>query len=204
MLFCYNQKSVGDVLLGVVQDDKGEELTFERRGDIARVFIKNSGETVAWNVFNISKILTLDNKNGQVKLTQEDYDKLNKLLKKEDFDEQYDYDSSPKIVVGYVESCEKHPNSDHLSITQTRISDDVVLQIVCGAPNIEVNQKVVVAIEGAMMPDGTMIWPGVLRGEESHGMICSARELHVPNAPEKKGILVLDDDATVGQAFVVK
>lgn len=204
MLFCYNQNAVGDVLLGVVQDDRGEELAFERRGDIARVYLKDSGETVAWNIFNISQVLNVSNQNGQVELSKDDYEKLNELLRKGNFDEQFSYDASPKIVVGFVEECEKHPNSDHLSVTQTRVSDDTVLQIVCGAPNIEANQKVVVALEGTMMPDGMMIWPGVLRGEESHGMICSARELNVPNAPEKKGILVLNDDATIGEAFVVK
>ena len=51
------------------------------------------------------------------------------------------------------------------------------------------------------MPDGMMIWPGTLRGVDSYGMICSARELHLPNAPEKKGILVLPEDAVVGEAF---
>ncbi|HFJ6866946.1 TPA: DUF4479 domain-containing protein, partial [Enterococcus faecium] len=62
-------------------------------------------------------------------------------------------------------------------------------------------QKVVVAKPGAMMPDGMMIWPGTLRGVDSYGMICSARELHLPNAPAKKGILVLPEDAVVGEAF---
>ena len=75
------------------------------------------------------------------------------------------------------------------------------MQIVCGAPNIEAGQKVVVAKPGAMMPDGMMIWPGTLRGVDSYGMICSARELHLPNAPAKKGILVLPEDAVVGEAF---
>ena len=54
-----------------------------------------------------------------------------------------------------------------------------------------------------MMPDGQMIWPGSLRGVESFGMICSARELHLPNAPEKKGILVLAEDAKTGEKFEV-
>ena len=81
------------------------------------------------------------------------------------------------------------------------MDNGTVLQIVCGAPNIEAGQKVVVAKPGAMMPDGMMIWPGTLRGVDSYGMICSARELHLPNAPEKKGILVLPEDAVVGEVF---
>jgi tRNA-binding protein len=90
-----------------------------------------------------------------------------------------------------------------LHITETEIDGGETLQIVCGAPNIEAGQKVVVAKPGAMMPDGQMIWPGSLRGVESFGMICSARELHLPNAPEKKGILVLAEDAKTGEKFEV-
>ncbi|MEN2277657.1 YtpR family tRNA-binding protein, partial [Enterococcus faecium] len=80
------------------------------------------------------------------------------------------------------------------------VDNVTVLQIISGAPNIEPGQKVVVAKPGAMMPDGMMIWPRTLRGVDSYGMICSARELHLPNAPEKKGILVLPEDAVVGEA----
>ena len=87
--------------------------------------------------------------------------------------------------------------------TQTEVDNGEILQIVCGAPNIKAGQKVVVAKPGAMMPDGLMIWPGVLRGEESFGMICSAKELRLPNAPAKKGILELPFDAEVGSAFAV-
>ena len=105
------------------------------------------------------------------------------------------------MVVGYVKTCVPHPDSDHLSITETQVGKEEVLQIVCGAPNIEAGQKVVVAKPGAMMPDGMMIWPGTLRGVESHGMICSAKELQLPDAPKEKGILVLPEDAVIGEAF---
>jgi tRNA-binding protein len=76
------------------------------------------------------------------------------------------------------------------------------LQIVCGAPNVDKGQKVVVAKTGAVMPSGMIIKDAVLRGVASSGMICSARELALPNAPQKRGILVLDDAAyQTGQAF---
>ena len=77
-----------------------------------------------------------------------------------------------------------------------------LLQIVCGAPNVEAGQKVVVAKIGAVMPSGLLIKAGNLRGVDSFGMLCSARELAIPGAPEVKGILVLDTDAEVGSAFV--
>ena len=82
-----------------------------------------------------------------------------------------------------MKSCVEHPDSDHLSITETEVGDGEVLQIVCGAANIRKGLKVVVAKPGAMMPDGLMIWPGTLRGVESFGMICSAKELHLEGAP---------------------
>ena len=123
------------------------------------------------------------------------------MIKEAGFTETLIADNEPKIVVGYVKTCVPHPDSDHLSITETEVDNGHVLQIVCGAPNIEAGQKVVVAKPGAMMPDGLMIWPGSLRGVESYGMICSARELHLPDAPTEKGILVLPEDAVVGEAF---
>ena len=53
------------------------------------------------------------------------------------------------------------------------------------------------------MPDGLLIWPGELRGVESFGMVCSAKELHLKDAPKKRGILELPQDAVVGEAFPV-
>ncbi|MGI6156664.1 MAG: DUF4479 domain-containing protein, partial [Enterococcus lemanii] len=63
--------------------------------------------------------------------------------------------------------------------------------------------KVVVAKPGAMMPDGLLIWPGELRGVASFGMVCSAKELNLANAPMKRGILELPADAVVGEAFPI-
>lgn len=88
-----------------------------------------------------------------------------------------------------------------MNITQTEIDNGEVVQIVCGASNIAQGQKVVVAKVGAMMPNGMVIWDGELRGEPSHGMICSARELELKNAPNEKGILVLPETAVIGEVF---
>ena len=71
----------------------------------------------------------------------------------------------------------------------------------CGAPNVEAGQKVVVAKVGAVMPSGMVIKDAELRGVASSGMICSMRELNLPNAPQEKGIMVLSDDYKVGNAF---
>lgn len=202
MIFSYNKEAVGDTLLVIAANVKGQEVNQDSRGLITRVFVKETGETVGWNFFDISTKLTDLKGNGQVHLTDEQLALLNELLAAEGFSEQVTDDRLPKIVTGFVKSCKAHPDSDHLSITQTEVDNGDVLQIVCGAPNIKAGLKVVVAKPGAMMPDGLVIWPGELRGEASHGMICSARELHVPNAPAARGILELPFDTKVGKEFI--
>lgn len=203
LIFAYNKEHVGDVLMVIIADDKGLENRVERKGNVARVTVAESGEVVAWNIFEVSTILGEITDAGQIKLSSGQIEKVNQELKQAGFIESLTVETEPKIVVGFVKSCKKHPDSDHLSITQTEVDNGDVLQIVCGAPNIKAGQKVVVAKPGAMMPDGLMIWPGVLRGIESFGMICSAGELHLPDAPKKKGILELPFDAIVGNAFAV-
>lgn len=204
MIFAYNKEHVGDVLLVIVADDQGLDNQAERKGNIARVSLaEDSEKVVAWNIFNAAELLGTIEGNGQVNLSEEQIAIINQEIAAAGFKETIEQDNTPKIVVGFVKSCKKHPDSDHLSITQTEVDNGELLQIVCGAPNIKAGQKVVVAKPGAMMPDGLMIWPGVLRGVESFGMICSARELHLPDAPAKKGILELPFDAEVGSAFPV-
>lgn len=202
MIFSYNKEAVGDTLLVIAANVQGQEVDKESRGLITRVFVKETGDTVGWNFFNSSANLPDLKGNGQVHLTDEQLAKLNELLAAEGFTEQVSDDRLPKIVTGFVKSCKAHPDSDHLSITQTEVDNGEVLQIVCGAPNIKAGLKVVVAKPGAMMPDGLIIWPGELRGVASQGMICSARELKVPNAPVARGILELPFDTEIGVPFV--
>lgn len=199
VIFAYNKQNVGDTLMVIVKNDESKENKAERKGAVARIQTID-GTTVAWNFFNVSEYLTIHG-NGQVDVTEQDIEALNEQLKQAGFEERLATDLSPKFVVGYVKTCIDHPDSDHLHITETEIDGGETLQIVCGAPNIEAGQKVVVAKPGAMMPDGQMIWPGSLRGVDSFGMICSAKELHLPNASEKKGILVLEEDAKIGEKF---
>lgn len=201
MITAYNKEHVGDTLMVIIANDKEVENIVERKGNVARIQTIE-GTVVAWNFFHISDYLTIEG-TGQISLGEEQVAELNRLVKQAGFEDELVVDLEPKIVVGFVKSCKKHPDSDHLSITQTEVADGEVLQIVCGAPNVKAGQKVVVAKPGAMMPDGLIIWPGVLRGVESFGMICSAKELRLANAPEKKGILELPFDAVVGEAFEV-
>ena len=86
------------------------------------------------------------------------------------------------LVVGEVLTCEKHENSDHLSVTTVNIGDESPLQIVCGAPNVAVGQKVIVAPIGTKLysEDKTFtIKRSKIRGVESFGMICAEDEIGV-------------------------
>ncbi|HUC87470.1 MAG TPA: phenylalanine--tRNA ligase subunit beta, partial [Candidatus Saccharimonadales bacterium] len=105
----------------------------------------------------------------------------------------------PKIVVGEVMSVTPHPQADKLQLAEVKVKDGT-LQIVCGAPNIAVGQKVPVALIGAKLPDGTSIETATLRGVESHGMICSEAELGL--STNHAGIMVLNQDAPIGHKIV--
>ena len=118
-----------------------------------------------------------------------------------------EYDSAKKLVevsgltIGKIIECEMHPDSDHLHICKVDVGNEV-LQIVCGAPNARVGIKVIVALVGAVLPDGT-IKKGKLRGVESFGMLCSVEELGLEHKflkPEDiEGIAELGEDAVVGE-----
>ena len=102
------------------------------------------------------------------------------------------------LVIGKVLECNPHPDSDHLHVCMVDVSDKT-LQIVCGAPNIEVNQKVIVALEGAVLPGNFTIKKSTIRGVESNGMICALFELGLEEENLEAGIYVLNDDAVVGE-----
>ena len=105
------------------------------------------------------------------------------------------------LTVGEVIECENHPNSDHLHICKVNVGDKV-LQIVCGAPNVRKGLKVIVALEGAVLPGNFEIKKGVIRGVESCGMLCALYELGLEEKTEEtynKGICELDSNAKVGE-----
>ncbi len=101
-----------------------------------------------------------------------------------------------KFVVGYVETKEKHPKADRLSVCTVNTGSEVS-QIVCGAPNVAAGQKVPVALLGAIVPaNGMEISKVKLRGVESSGMICAEDELGI--GTDHAGIMILPEDAPVG------
>lgn len=103
------------------------------------------------------------------------------------------------LVIGEVLTCETHTNSDHLHVTTVNVGYEEPLQIVCGAPNVAIGQKVVVATVGTTLYDGNeefKIKRSKIRGVESFGMICSEREIGVGISHE--GIIELPSDVNVG------
>lgn len=110
------------------------------------------------------------------------------------------------LVVGDVVECTPLEGSDHLNLTKVNVGQDELVQIVCGAPNIALGQRVIVALPGAVLPGGFEIKESKLRGVDSNGMICSLQELGFSeNVVPKKyanGIYVLPTDAPVGADVV--
>jgi phenylalanyl-tRNA synthetase beta chain len=102
------------------------------------------------------------------------------------------------VVVGLILSKQKHPNADKLSLCQVSTGEGVVHQIVCGAQNHKDNDKVIVALPGAILPGNFQIKKSVLRGVESNGMLCSLKELGL--AKDSNGIEILNETAKLGQS----
>lgn len=97
-------------------------------------------------------------------------------------DDIIDYTKEIKnLVVGYVQSIAAHPDADKLNICQVDIGEAEPVQIVCGAPNVDAGQTVIVASVGGRLPGGVKIKRAKLRGEHSEGMICSLQEVGVPS-----------------------
>ncbi|HDE3224740.1 TPA: phenylalanine--tRNA ligase subunit beta [Staphylococcus aureus] len=118
-------------------------------------------------------------------------------------DDLIDYTKDIKnLVVGFVKSKEKHPDADKLNVCQVDIGEDEPVQIVCGAPNVDAGQYVIVAKVGGRLPSGIKIKRAKLRGERSEGMICSLQEIgissnYIPKSFES-GIYVFSESQVPG------
>jgi tRNA-binding protein len=197
MILYRNTHGMGDVLIVYLQEGRNPDV--ERKGDVARIADRQSGVTLGFNFFCFSRFFP-EKKEGKLKPERKLIAALNKCIADAGFQSRLCAEAKPRIVVGAVKEVHKHPDSDHMHVCRVDVGNDV-LQIVCGAPNIGAGLKVVVALTGALMPNGTIIRPTILRGVASSGMICAARELGLSGAPQKRGILVLDPAVRPGTDF---
>lgn len=196
MKLTYNNAYVGDVLLVSLRSPKTPSYTHHDGVTV----IKENDEIIGLNIFNASGKFELEEDVVNITPTEAHLKKINEVLTWAG-EEKIEADLSPKFVVGYVSEKSQHPDADKLNVCQVDVGDDN-LKIVCGAPNVDAGQKVVVAKIGAWMPDGMYIKPSKLRGVESNGMICSKKELNLED-DGIDGIYVLSDDYEVGQSFAV-
>src|SRR6187402_1289095 len=103
------------------------------------------------------------------------------------------------VVVAEIVGCEPHPNADKLRVCKVAIGGGETVQIVCGAPNARAGLKAPLAKIGAKLPNGIEIKQAALRGVDSHGMLCSAKELGID--AEASGLMELASEAPLGEAL---
>ena len=96
----------------IVKNSGDAKLDVERKGNVARVFLKETGQTVAWNIFEVSSMFEIAER-GQVFLTDDQVARLNQELQAQDFTEKIINDKEPKFVVGEIVEMVAHPDSDH-------------------------------------------------------------------------------------------
>jgi len=106
----------------------------------------------------------------------------------------------PGVVVARVESVQRHPNADKLTLCDVSVGDGATRRVVCGAPNVRAGLITAMALPAAVLPGGFTIKPTKIRGEASEGMLCSAKELGLSD--EHAGIMELTDEVFPGQPIV--
>ncbi|OCN03716.1 hypothetical protein A4S06_04980 [Erysipelotrichaceae bacterium MTC7] len=188
----YNAKAFEHVLLVLIHD--GDVLTTEKHKNVTKLL----GKDDRLLGYNIEVDAFESDRDGYQPMTFDLLRLVNGHLH-EAFHEEIIHDFNSYIVVGRVNACEDHPDSDHLHVCQVDVGKEVV-QIVCGAANVKANVNVVACLPNAVLPDGKLITKGKLRGVPSDGMLASAYELGLIEEP-KKGILILEDEAKVGEPF---
>ncbi|CAM3009332.1 YtpR family tRNA-binding protein [Leuconostoc gasicomitatum] len=200
MITTYNLKSCGDILV-IVLAPNADKQQVTTNGQVTRIQDRDTKKTTGFNIVGLGKQLNITLQNGRIFLNKYQITIVNNVIREAGFNDVLVAEAS-KLVIGRVKSITAHPDSDHLSVTSTAVSDEKVLQIVSGSPNMREGIKVVVAQPGTMMPSGALIWDGALRGVPSSGMIVSGRELQLDGAPDKPGALILPESfGEIGEPF---
>ena len=200
MITTYNLKACGDILV-IVLAPNADKQQVTTNGQVTRIQDRDTKKTTGFNIVGLGKQLNITLQNGRIFLNKDQITIVNNVIREAGFNDVLVAEAS-KLVIGRVKSITAHPDSDHLSVTSTAVSDEKVLQIVSGSPNMREGIKVVVAQPGTMMPSGALIWDGALRGVPSSGMIVSGRELQLVGAPDKPGALILPESfGEIGEPF---
>lgn len=195
----YNRHGIGDVLIIPIKQGRRENIAHETHGNVVRIFDQSDGSVLGYNIFQASTHVPVA-ETGKITVDDQLWNNIKTVIENNGINDPLDYDLSPKFVVGYVKDKKPHENADKLNVCRVDVGNEE-LQIVCGAPNVETGQHVVVAKIGAIMPGGMEIKPANLRGVDSSGMICSKQELGLPDSSNKKGIYVLEEGYSPGEEF---
>ena len=192
----YNKEKIGDVLM-IVFNEEAIPTKIVKEDNLVKIYKMN--DLIGINIFNILDSIKI-HANGLIPLpVNQLIDVINEMLVKHNL-EPLPYKRSSGFVIGKIISCMPHEESEHLHILKVNVGDEV-LDIVCGASNVENGEIVVVAKIGTTMFDGSKIKKGNLLGVDSYGMCCSERELNLTNDQNKHGLLLLDDSFKPGEDF---
>lgn len=187
MTIFYNNKTLHDTLLIHISEET--VTNSEQDGDVIRFY--HDDKLVAININNVSQKMS-SLKDGYIYLTDFLKTRIESITNVQLPENKH------LLIVGKIIDIEPVENT-HLNICKVNVGGLKNLQIVCGAANAREGLKVVVALDGCMLPNGKIIKSGSLMGIKSEGMLCSFKELNIQN--EQKGIIELDDENIIGTVY---
>ena len=179
----YNSQNVGDVLL--MKSNDLLPTSYKKYDDLVAIYHQDT--LIGYNLFNASKYSSNLKEGINYHPSNELINLINSKINENSLEEIEVIE--PNFRVGLVQECDDIEGT-HLHLCKVDIKDEV-LQIVCGAKNVEAGKLVVVAMIGTIMNDGSFINKGQLKGFDSYGMLCSKRELNIPTE-EVRGLYLLD------------
>lgn len=177
-----------DVIAVLSEGNSQDSLVISSKNDVTRIMQNN--QVIGFNFINLKLVSDL----GLITQTPELIKQLNDLIDKAGFDDELEIDDTPKFVVATVKKMQALESSNHLKVVDLDLGEGQSTKVVSGSPNMQENIKVIAVRPGAMMPSGQIIFAGQLHGIDSDGMIASARELKIKNAPDKPGALILSEN----------
>lgn len=181
----YNKNGLDDIILINVSTDENQNGNLEIVENDQYIIEYVNGKIKNLSIKNVSQQINLPQGylkwNKQISSFVEDITSINL----DDYNEK-------NFVIGYVTECTDIPNT-HLHLCKVKTSENTILQIVCGASNVQKDMYVIVANINTMMPNGMLIKKNKLQGYESFGMLCSSKELRLEQEKNSVGIMSLTD-----------